>query len=97
MENEITIALPSDVPTPKFGLFERVRACVSDKNVTGAIFGMEFVDLRTALYHHAVPGWNYTVNLLYSAPEDEALRVAATENDGYVVAQEKDLVAVGVG
>lgn len=65
----ITIPLPSDVPTPRFQLFDRVSC--EDDGLAYTVIGFEYVDVQTAI---ATPnatgghvGWLYTISAYRNA------------------------------
>ena len=72
MQHQLTITLPSDIPLPKFRLFQQV--IVSSGTLKGFITGMEYTDFRAALRDGCLSGWEYTISRVYGVSEIEAMR-----------------------
>lgn len=90
---QILCILPTDIPPPKFQLFQRVIVNDPTNNrgaYRGIITGMEYVDIRTALIEHAPCGWEYTISHVYGIPEAKAAQVLETRS----IAFEQEITAL---
>lgn len=61
MQNQMAIILPSDVPTPRFTMFQRVDAEFPEfawgrNKIPAIVTGMTYVSLKTALHGNTVGG-----------------------------------------
>lgn len=95
-EKIIKTKIPSDVPVPKFRLFQRVRYQdrPKDKGTTGVITGMYYVDFATAMLERmSTTGWRYELNKAMGKPNQELLKLIDVEIT--FTAYEENLVAIG--
>lgn len=83
MHNQSTIAPQAqNIPAPQFNLFQKVHVLPAEKRYNNGcgggvatIVGIRYVSFRTALKEHLAVGWEYTVDFLHDASEEEALQV----------------------
>lgn len=77
MPNQIYSPLPSDVPAPKFHLFQEV--CYSDRQ--GVITGMQYIcPLEALAASLGRYGWQYDISYIYSKTPELALRAPDSDN-----------------
>lgn len=72
-KGQITIAIPAEVPLPKFSMFERVYYV--ERKLEGIVVGIRYVSPADALIEEYTSfGWQYSVSFTFGLPLEEVVR-----------------------